>query len=71
MTAVECLALQVRVDKPKLAIVFQKIGRMWPTVNYDHIRDSTNISQLRQVSNALCLHLDELEELAKYSSPQY
>ena len=43
---------------------------MWPTVKYGHIRISTNITQLKPISHALCAHLNELEELSNYSSPE-
>ena len=68
-TDVLCFDFPVKIQTPQPTIVFEKMGRLWPSVNYGHIRTTTNLTRLRQITNALCARTNELEELVNYTSP--
>ena len=68
-SAVASFDFAVKIQTPEPTIVFEKAGRLWPSVNYGHIRATTNVTRLRQLANGLCARTNELEELINYTSP--
>lgn len=68
-SAVASFDFAVKFQTPEPTIVFEKAGRLWPSVNYGHIRATTNVTRLRQLANGLRARTNELEELINYTAP--
>ena len=44
----------IQILKSKTSIVFQRVGALYPTLNFAHIRVSANLTELQSVSVGIC-----------------
>ena len=46
--------MTVDISKPSPSIVFEQIGTLFPTINFGHLRITTNLTQMEEAGNATC-----------------
>ena len=46
--------MTVDISSPKPTILFEQIGSMFPTINFAHLRITTNLTQMEEAANATC-----------------
>ena len=61
---------QFQILKSKPSVVFQRVGTLYPTINFAHIRVSANLTELQSVSVEICQSAHLFTKLSNYTNAE-
>ena len=61
---------QIIIRKSKPSVVFQRVGTLYPTLNFAHIRVSANLTELQTVSTVICQTARFFARLSNYTDAE-
>ena len=61
---------QIQILKSKPSVVFQRVGALYPTLNFAHIRVSANLTELQSVSVGICQSARLFAKLSNYTNAE-
>ena len=57
----------VTIEKPDPSVIFENVGELYPTLNYGHVRVTSDIGEIINASKQICAIVEENEQLANYT----
>lgn len=75
MRSVEAQRIPSRIDdtvqilQPPPSIIFQKVGTLYPTSNFGHMRITANLSELQEAAHRICNTARLFKGLTNYTEP--
>ena len=58
----------IKIEKPKDAVFYKRLGTMYPSVNLGHIRITVDVASIEEIGRRICRHSLELHPYENWTN---
>ena len=59
----------ISITRPAESVHFNKVGRLFPTLNFGHLRTTVKLQEFRQGAHNICSIIPIFKKFSNYTSP--